>query len=120
MSVPVFTATMIPLVAAYDGLLGPGTGSFFMIAFVSLAGYGVLKATAHTKLLNFASNLGAIIAFSVVATPWWFTGLAMGAAQILGATCGAALAVKIGAKVIKPLLVITSAGLAAKLLWDMF
>ncbi|AML50988.1 TSUP family transporter [Falsihalocynthiibacter arcticus] len=119
MSVPVFTATMIPLVAAYDGLLGPGTGSFFMIAFVTLGGYGILKATAHTKLLNFASNLGAIVAFSMVATPWWFTGLAMGAAQIAGATCGAALAVKIGARVIKPLLVITSATLAAKLLWDL-
>lgn len=119
MSISVFTATMIPLIAAYDGLLGPGTGSFFMIAFVTLGGYGILKATAHTKLLNFASNLGAIVAFSMVATPWWFTGLAMGAAQIAGATCGAALAVKIGARVIKPLLVITSATLAAKLLWDM-
>ncbi|WP_380055273.1 TSUP family transporter [Falsihalocynthiibacter sp. SS001] len=120
MSGPVFMATMVPLIAAYDGLLGPGTGSFFMIAFVTLAGYGVLKATAHTKLLNFASNLGAIVAFSFVATPWWFTGLAMGAAQIAGATCGAALAVKIGSRVIKPLLVITSASLAVKLLWDMF
>lgn len=120
MSVPVFTATMIPLIAAYDGLLGPGTGSFFMIAFVTLAGYGILKATAHTKLLNFASNLGALVAFSIVANPWWFTGIAMGVAQIAGASCGAALAVKIGARVIKPLLVITSATLAAKLLWDMF
>ena len=119
MSAPVFTATMIPLVAAYDGLLGPGTGSFFMIAFVTLAGYGILKATAQTKLLNFASNLGAIVAFSVVATPWWYTGLAMGAAQIAGAGCGAALAVKIGARVIKPLLVVTSSILAAKLIWDL-
>lgn len=120
MSAPVFIATMIPLVAAYDGMIGPGAGSFYMIAFVTLAGYGILKATAHTKLLNFASNLGGIVAFSVVATPWWFTGLAMGAAQIAGASCGAALAVKIGARVIKPLLVITSATLATKLLWDMF
>lgn len=119
MSSPVFMATMIPLVAAYDGLIGPGAGSFFMIAFVTLAGYGILKATAHTKLLNFASNLGGIVAFSVVATPWWFTGLAMGAAQIAGASCGSALAMKIGARVIKPLLVITSATLAAKLIWDM-
>ncbi|MCV6823029.1 MULTISPECIES: TSUP family transporter [Halocynthiibacter] len=120
MSIPVFTVVMIPLIAAYDGLLGPGTGSFFMIAFVTLAGYGVLKATAHTKLLNFASNLGAIVAFSAVATPWWFTGLAMGAAQIAGAQVGSKLAVKVGARVIKPLLVVTSAALAARLIWDWF
>ncbi len=109
---------MVPLVGAYDGLLGPGTGSFFMIGFVVLAGYGILRATAYTKLLNFASNLGAIVAFSMVATPWWFTGLAMGAAQIAGAQVGAGMAMKNGARIIRPLLVVTSAALAAKLIWD--
>jgi uncharacterized membrane protein YfcA len=115
----VFTATMVPLIGFYDGLLGPGTGSFFMLAFVGLAGYGVLKATAHTKLLNFASNLGATLAFAFVATPWWITGIAMGFAQILGARLGAHLAQKIGARLIKPLLIITSLALALRLLWDM-
>lgn len=114
-----FMLTMVPLIAGYDGLLGPGTGSFFMLAFVSLGGYGILKATAHTKLLNFASNAGALLAFAVVATPWWLTGLAMGVAQIFGARLGAKLAQRIGAKLIKPLLVFTSLVLAAKLLWDM-
>lgn len=119
MSPLVFTATMVPLVGFYDGLLGPGTGSFFMLAFVGLAGYGVLKATAHTKLLNFASNVGATLAFAFVATPWWITGIAMGLAQILGARLGASLAQKIGARLIKPLLIATSLALALKLLWDM-
>lgn len=119
MSPMVFTATMVPLVGFYDGLLGPGTGSFFMLAFVGLAGYGVLKATAHTKLLNFASNVGATIAFAFVATPWWATGIAMGFMQILGARLGAKLAQRIGARLIKPLLVTTSLALALKLLWDM-
>ena len=49
----VFAVTVVPLIAAYDGFFGPGTGSFYMMGFVLLAGYGVLKATAHTKLLNF-------------------------------------------------------------------
>ena len=119
MSPMVFAATMVPLVGFYDGLLGPGTGSFFMLAFVSLAGYGVLKATAHTKLLNFASNVGAMLAFAFVASPWWITGIAMGFAQILGARLGASLAQKIGARLIKPLLIVTSLALALKLLWDM-
>lgn len=115
----VFAVTMVPLCAGYDGLLGPGAGSFYMLAFVSLAGYGVLKATAHTKLLNFASNAGALCAFALVATPWWITGLAMGAAQIVGAQVGASLAQSKGARLIKPLLVLTSLTLAAKLIWDL-
>ncbi|WP_282095728.1 TSUP family transporter [Epibacterium ulvae] len=114
-----FSLTLVPLCAGYDGLLGPGAGSFYMLAFVSLAGFGVLKATAHTKLLNFSSNAGALVAFAVVAPPWLFTGLAMGAAQIIGAQLGARLAQRIGAQLIKPLLVLISLILAAKLIWDM-
>ena len=57
-----FGLTIVPLIGFYDGVFGPGAGSFFMLAFVTLAGYGVLKATAHTKLLNFASNIGGFSA----------------------------------------------------------
>ncbi|WP_412565080.1 TSUP family transporter [Thalassobius sp. MITS945101] len=120
MSPLVFTLTAVPLVAGYDGLLGPGAGSFYMLAFVLLSGYGILKATAHTKLLNFASNVGGLIAFALVAQPLWLLGLAMGVVQIAGARLGAKMALKQGAKVIKPLLVLTSLSLAAKLLWEMF
>lgn len=119
MSPLVFTLTAVPLVAGYDGLLGPGAGSFYMLAFVLLSGYGILKATAHTKLLNFASNVGGLIAFALVAQPLWLLGLAMGVVQIAGARLGAQMALKQGAKVIKPLLVLTSLSLAAKLLWEM-
>ena len=119
LSPALFAATMVPLCGAYDGLLGPGAGSFYMLAFVSIAGYGILKATAHTKLLNFASNAGGLVAFSFFASPWWITGLLMGLAQIAGARAGAGLAKRQGAKLIKPLLVLTSITLAAKLLWDM-
>ncbi len=119
LSPALFAGTIVPLCAAYDGLLGPGAGSFYMLGFVSLAGYGILKATAHTKLLNLSSNAGALVAFSIVATPWWITGLAMGAAQIAGARLGAIMAQKIGARLIKPLLVITSVALAVKLILDM-
>jgi uncharacterized membrane protein YfcA len=115
----VFAATIVPLVGFYDGLVGPGAGSFYMIGFVALAGHGVLKATAHTKLLNFASNLGGIITFALVASPWWLVGLCMGAAQMAGALVGARLAMRIGARVIKPVLVTAATALALKLIWDM-
>ena len=114
-----FTAFVVPVIAFYDGLIGPGTGAFFMLGFVMLAGYGILKATAHTKLLNFASNLGGLVAFALVGKPLWITGLAMGMAQIAGAWVGSRLAMRIGARLIKPLLVVTSTSLALKLIYDL-
>lgn len=113
-----FGFTFVPLVGLYDGLLGPGAGSFYMFAFVMFAGFGVLKATAHTKLLNFASNIGGLVMFALIADVWWATGLAMGAAQVIGARVGAGLAMKQGARLIKPLVVVTSLALAARLMWD--
>ena len=113
-----FGLTVVPLVAAYDGFFGPGTGSFFMMGFVLLAGYGVLKATAHTKMLNFASNLGSLLVFLPFGAIWWATGLAMAAAQVCGAMLGARLAMRVGAGLIKPLLVIVSTVMALRLLWQ--
>lgn len=118
-SAGVFVLTIVPLVAFYDGVIGPGTGAFFMIGFVALAGFGVLKATAHTKLLNFASNAGGIAIYAVVAEPWWIVGLCMAAAQIAGAALGARLAMRVGARLIKPVVVIAATALALRLLWDM-
>ena len=114
----VFGLTVVPLIGFYDGVFGPGTGSFFMLAFVGLAGYGVLKATAHTKLLNFSSNVGAFLLFAAVGAVAWKIGLVMGAAQFIGARIGAALAMKKGAPLIKPLLVATCIALAVRLLWE--
>lgn len=113
-----FGVTVVPAIGFYDGVFGPGAGSFYMLAFVTLAGYGVLKATAHTKLLNFASNIGGFIIFAAVGVISWKIGLMMGVAQFIGARVGASLAMRIGAKLIKPLLVIVCVALAVKLLAD--
>ncbi|MFG6079069.1 TSUP family transporter [Paracoccus litorisediminis] len=119
MSPEMFTLSIIPAIAFYDGLVGPGTGAFLMLGFVMLAGYGVLKATAHTKLLNFASNLGGLVAFAAVAKPLWLLGGLMAVAQIAGALLGSRLAARIGSRVIKPLLVVTSSALALRLIWQL-
>ncbi|WP_394688541.1 TSUP family transporter [Hoeflea sp.] len=113
-----FGLFVVPMIGLYDGIFGPGAGSFFMLAFVTLAGYGLLKATAHTKLLNFASNLGAFTIFAIAGAISWKIGLMMGAAQFAGAQVGSRFAMKNGARIIKPLLVITCMALAAKLLLD--
>lgn len=111
-----FALAVVPVIGAYDGLFGPGTGSFFMLAFVSLAGYGILKATAHVKLLNFASNFGGFAVFAFVGGVDWRLGLAMGAAQFVGARLGAASAIRFGARLIRPLLIVVCLALAARLL----
>jgi hypothetical protein len=113
-----FGLLIVPVLGFYDGVFGPGAGSFFMLAFVALAGYGLLKATAHTKLLNFASNLGAFGVFAFFGVISWKIGLMMGAAQFAGAQVGSRMAMKSGARIIKPLLVITCVALAAKLIAD--
>lgn len=102
----------------YDGFFGPGTGSFFMLAFVMLAGFGMLKATAHTKLLNFASNIGSLAVFIPLGVMWWGVGIAMGLAQMAGATLGARMAMRVGARLIKPLIVVVSVAMALRLLWQ--
>lgn len=112
----VFGVTAVPLIALYDGLFGPGTGSFYMLAFVALGGLGILRATANTKLLNLASNLGGFLAFALVGAVWWKIGLVMGASQFIGARIGAALAMRNGAKLIKPLLVLVCVAMAIRLL----
>ncbi len=114
----VFAATVVPIIGFYDGIFGPGTGSFFMIAYVGLAGYGILRATAHTKVLNFASNFGALVVFAVSGSMLWGLGLLMGAAQIAGATTGSRVALRHGGRVIRPLLVVTCLAMAARLLVD--
>ncbi|MBO9124607.1 MULTISPECIES: TSUP family transporter [unclassified Rhizobium] len=114
----VFGLTLVPIIGFYDGVFGPGTGSFFMLGFVSLAGFGMLKATAHTKLLNFGSNLGALIVFASFGATLWKLGLMMGVCQFLGAQLGSRLAMRIGAKLIKPLLVVVCIAFTIKLLSD--
>jgi uncharacterized protein len=113
-----FTFTAAFGIGFYDGVFGPGTGSFFMLAFVMLLGFGVRRATAHTKLLNFSSNLGSLIVFSFAGALLVPLGLAMGAAQFAGAQIGAWMAVRFGAKLIRPLLVVISIAVTIRLLVD--
>ena len=114
----VFGLAFVPAIGFYDGVFGPGTGSFYMLGFVMLAGFGLLKSTAHTKLLNFSSNIGAFAVFLSFGVVLWKPGLIMGLGQFLGAQAGSRLAMKNGARLIKPLLVVTCIGLAIRLLSD--
>lgn len=110
-----FSFALAPVIGFYDGIFGPGTGSFFMAALVSLFGFGVIQATARTKLLNFTSNFAALAMFAAGGKIVWTIGLTMGAAQLLGGWIGAHVAIANGAKVIRPLLVLVCIAMAVKL-----
>lgn len=114
----VFAFVLAPLIGFYDGIFGPGTGSFFMLALVSLFGVGLIEATGRTKLLNFTSNIASLLVFMAGGKIIWTIGITMGLAQLLGAQLGARLAIKNGANIIRPLLVIVCIAMAAKLLLD--
>lgn len=113
-----FGATFVPMIGLYDGVFGPGAGSFYMLGFVLLAGFGMLKATAHTKLINLGSNVGGFLMFLATGSILWKVGIVMGIGQFIGAQIGSSLAMRIGAKIIKPLLVISCFAMATKLLAD--
>ena len=113
-----FGLLFVPAIGFYDGVFGPGTGSFLMLGFVSLAGFGILKATAHTKFLNFGSNVGALAVFLAAGAVLWKVGLVMGVGQWIGARLGSRFAMRQGARVIRPLLVVVSIALALRLLAD--
>ena len=113
-----FGLTAVPLIGFYDGVFGPGAGSFYMLAFVALGGMGVLRATAHTKLLNFASNVGGFLVFVAAGVVHWKIGIAMGAMQVIGAWLGARMAMRSGSRLIKPVLVTVCLVLAVRVMAD--
>ncbi|RRJ85804.1 sulfite exporter TauE/SafE family protein [Gulosibacter macacae] len=105
---------------AYDGLLGPGTGSFLVIGLVTMLGYDFLQASAKARLVNFATNLGALMIFIPHGAVIWGLGLALGAANMLGGYLGARLAIDRGARFVRLAFLIVSAALIVKLSWDTF
>jgi uncharacterized membrane protein YfcA len=84
------------VIGAYDGLLGPGTGSFFVITLVGLLGYAFLEASAKARMANWATNLAALCVFIPQGAVVWGIGLVMGLCNLLGGYLGARVAVARG------------------------
>ncbi len=104
----------------YDGFFGPGTGTFFTTSLVATRGYGLTRATAMTKLFNFTSNVASVIVFAAGGHILWLLGLCMAGGAMLGGWLGSHTALKFGARLIRPLLVVISLGMTARLLWGYF
>lgn len=100
----------------YDGFFGPGTGTFFAVAHMMLRGQSMVTATANTKLLNFTSNLAALLFFMFSGQVQWIIGLTMAVGQILGAWIGSTMVVSRGAPLIRPIMIWMSIIISIKLL----
>lgn len=111
-----FVPVMGVVVGFYDGILGPGTGSFLTLGFIALFGLGVTKAAANTKFLNLASNVGALALFIPAGDVVWPIAMVMAVGQIVGGYLGALTGIRFGARLIKPLVVMISIALAVRLL----
>jgi uncharacterized membrane protein YfcA len=102
----------------YDGFLGPGTGSFWAMAFMLLLGYSMLRATAHTKVMNFTSNVVALIFFLAVGQVHFLEGIVMGTGQFLGARTGARLVSRRGTAFIRPVFIAMVLAILIRMIWQ--
>lgn len=120
MSFVLYSILVTPLLGFYDGFFGPGTGSFMALSFILLCGYGLARATANAKVLNFTSNISSLMYFVIFGEIYWVVGIVMILGQLIGATLGARMVLSNGAKLIKPIVVLVCFSMAARILWVTF
>ncbi len=108
------------LIGFYDGFFGPGTGNFWMLAFVFLLGFNLKKATAHTKWMNFTSNIVALTFFALGGKVMVLPGLLMAAGQLSGAFLGSKLVLRSGVKFIRAFFLLVTAATIIRLIYTTF
>jgi uncharacterized membrane protein YfcA len=107
------------LLGAYDGFFGPGTGTFLIVGFVALLGDSLAGASAAAKVVNFASNLAALVLLSAKGVVVWRVALPMAAAQLLGGWLGAHLTVRRGDVLVRRVVLVVVLALCVKLARDL-
>lgn len=114
-------AVLISLIIGfYDGFIGPGTGSFLIIAFITLMGFDFLHASANAKLVNLSTNVGSIILFILKGQIIWAVALPMAASNAVGGWLGAKLAISKGNDFIRIFFLIVICGTILRFAYDVF
>jgi uncharacterized protein len=117
-SLTVFACLAGSALGFYDGFFGPGTGTFWALACLSLLGLSLTHATAFTKVANLASNAASLIVFVVSACVNYEIAAAMIAGQLIGGRLGASMAIRHGAPFIRVIFISVVFVMVLKLLWD--
>jgi uncharacterized membrane protein YfcA len=102
-------------IAFYDGVFGPGTGTFLIITFTAMLGLDFVASSATAKILNAGTNLGALVVFAAGGHVLWWLGLSMAVCNVLGARFGARTALKRGAGFVRTALVVVVVGMVIRL-----
>ncbi|MFJ6197945.1 sulfite exporter TauE/SafE family protein [Micromonospora sp. NPDC092111] len=105
-------------IALYDGLIGPGTGTFLVLAFTALVGADFVRGSAMAKVVNAGTNLGALVVFAASGHVWWLLGAAMAVCNVAGAAVGARMALRRGAGFVRVVLLVVVLALVGKLGYD--
>lgn len=104
----------------YDGILGPGTGTFFIIAFATMLGTEFVRSAAMAKVLNLGSNIGALLFFAITGHVIWQLGAAMAACNVVGALFGSRTALARGSGFVRLVLLVVVIGMVVRLGWQQF
>ncbi|NRQ40171.1 TSUP family transporter [Nonomuraea sp. NN258] len=107
-------------IAFYDGIMGPGTGTFLIIAFTTILGLDFVSASASAKIINIGTNLGALAVFTWQGHVHWGLGLGMAVCNVAGAQVGARMALKRGAAFVRIVLLVMVAAMVIRLGWQQF
>ncbi|MEV0296294.1 TSUP family transporter [Nocardia sp. NPDC050710] len=108
------------LIGLYDGLLGPGTGTFLIIIFATLLGTEFVRAAAMAKVINCGSNIGALIFFGATGHIMFALGAAMAVANVAGAIAGSRMALRKGAEFVRIVLLVVVIAMVLRLGWQQF
>jgi len=108
------------IIGFYDGIFGPGTGSFLLLVLVASFGYAFITASAIAKVVNVSTNLGAILIFGIHGAVLWQIGLALGVANVTGAVIGSRLAIRGGSSLVRKVFLIVTVALIIKVAFDTF
>lgn len=108
------------LIGFYDGFIGPGAGSFFILAFIALLHFDFLHASAHAKMVNLATNLGSVTLFLLKGKIIWLIALPMAASNAVGGFLGARLAIAKGNRFIRLFFLVIIVGILIRFCWDVF
>ncbi|SDP14751.1 TSUP family transporter [Desulforhopalus singaporensis] len=111
-----YRSLVVPAVGWYDGMFGPGTGSFFALAGVALRGLRLVESTAVAKTLNFATNIASLLVFLLGGKVVWLAGLVMMGGQVCGAWLGSRFLFRINPLHLRYLVVAMCLGMLAKYL----
>lgn len=108
------------VVGLYDGFIGPGTGSFLVVAFIAIMGFDFLHASANAKMVNLATNFGSICLFILKGKIIWAIALPMAASNALGGWIGAKLAINKGNSFIRIFFLVVVIGTLIRFAYDVF